>query len=85
MGRLLLSGNGVRCPLLNPQAKAAICKPFYFNLSAQPNCHIIMLAQAFIIHSPVGDLLPFIFKLVAAGSVEFVPHYVYAVVGKLGV
>jgi hypothetical protein len=28
-----------------------------------------------IVHSPVGDLLSLLFKLVAAGSVEFVRHH----------
>jgi hypothetical protein len=62
-----------------------IGKPLIFNLRAQPNCHITTLTQTLIVHSPVGDLLSLLFKLVAAGSVEFVRHHEYPCRGKLGV
>jgi hypothetical protein len=54
-----------------------IGKSLVFNLRAQPNSHITTLTQAFIVDSPVGDFLSLLFKLVAAGSVEFVRHHEY--------
>ena len=58
-----------------PPGVSFIGKPLIFNLSAQPNCHITTLKQAFIVHSPIGDLLSLLLKLVAAGRGEFVRHH----------
>ena len=61
-----------------------IVKLLLFHLSAQPNCRITTLTQAFIIHSPINDLLSLLFELVAAGRVEFVRHHEYPSRWKAG-
>jgi hypothetical protein len=58
---------------------ALIRQPFVFNLRAQPNCHIATLTQAFIVLPPVGDLVPFLVKLMPTRRVEFMPHRVLPV------
>jgi hypothetical protein len=58
---------------------ALIRQPFVFNLRAQPNCHIATLTQAFIVLPPVGDLVPFLVKLMPTRRVEFMRQRVLPV------